>query len=286
MSKMMLDERGRQEVAGIRVYVKRPPRNPVGLTFVLTAANVPFSNYHSITDALLELDHVVVGYYINVASPPWKNHRIKAQDVYDMFEELRKEFTMITKYNIVGHSVGGKIALMVAALHNSDKSLQVVVALDPVDQNPVEFTNKNTKNNLSLTDTDVDIVMTFTDNGFFISKDHNARAINQFYRNCEIVLHRNAAHMAYCDADGGLSWKNCILCGNRDRDATIKDQALDLIKIRFEACIAKKAGRMADSFVKNIGDSINSSISDFNKDVAKATKMSDKRGIMQKLFNL
>lgn len=283
----MLDERGRQEVAGIRVHVKRPPRDPTSLTFVLTAANVPFSNYHSITDTLLELGHVVVGYYINVASPPWRNHRTKAQNVYDMFEELRQEFTMITKYNIVGHSVGGKIALLVAALHNSDKSLQAVVVLDPVDQNPVEFTNKDTKKNLSLADTDVDIVMTFTDNGFFISKDHNAQAISRLHRNCEIVWHRNAAHMAYCDADGGFSWKNCIICGNKDRDAAIKDQALDLIKIRFEACIAKKAGIMADSFVKSIGFSFNSSMSDIDKEVAKATKVDRrtriKMGIVEKL---
>lgn len=278
----MLDERGRQEVAGIRVYVKRPPRNPTSLTFVLTAANVPFDNYHSITEALLELDHVVVGYYINVASPPWRNNRIKAQNVYDMFEELRQEFTMITKYNIVGHSVGGKIALLVAALHNSDKSLRAIVALDPVDQNPVEFTNKNTNKNLSLADTEVDIVMTFTDNGFFISKDHNARAISRFHRNCEVVLHRNAAHMAYCDEDGGLSWKDAMRGGNKDRNAVVKAQALELIKNRLEVSATKKAGKMANKLVKGISETINSGMTGINEDVSKVTKMG-KMGMMKNL---
>ena len=268
----MLDERGRTEVAGIRVYVKRPPRTPTSLTFVLTAANVPFDNYHSITDALLEMDHVVVGYYINIASPPWKNNRIKAQNVHDMFEELRQEFTMISKYNIVGHSVGGKIALLVAALHNSERTLRAIVALDPVDQSPVEFTNKNTRKNLSLQDTGVeDIVMTFTDNGFFVSKDHNARSINRFHRNCEVVLHRNASHLAYCDSDGGLSWKNAVMLrgGNESRNAAVKAQAIELIKDRLEVSVTKKASKMASKFTKSVHDTLNS----VNEDVNKATKM-------------
>lgn len=276
---MMLDDRGRQEVAGIRVYVKRPPRNPTGLTFLLTAANVPVSNYHSIIDTLLEMDHVVVGYYINVASPPWKNNRTKAQNVSDMFEELRLEYTMIRRYNIVGHSVGGKIALLVAALHNSEKTLQAIVALDPVDQNPVEFTNKDTRKNLSLEESDVDIVMTFTDNGFFISKDHNARAINRFHRNTtEIVLHRNASHLAYCDSDGGYSWKNVVRGGNSDRNGAVKKQAISLIKERLETSVTKKASNMAKKFGKNISSTINS----VNDDVSKATKIG-KMGIMKNM---
>eukprot|EP00978_Attheya_sp_CCMP212_P022433 scaffold66940_cov23-Attheya_sp.AAC.1 len=119
----------------------RTTRTPAGLTFVVGAANMPVSKYLSIKNVLLQMDHVVVRLFVNVARPIRNNHRTKADNIHRMFQELKTEYR-VERYNIVGHSIGGKIALLVAALHNQDHSLRAIVALDPCDQSPTEFTNK------------------------------------------------------------------------------------------------------------------------------------------------
>lgn len=50
-----------------------------------------------------------------------------------MFHELREEFK-VNQYDIVGHSIGGKIALLTAALYDDENLIRNVLALDPVDQ--------------------------------------------------------------------------------------------------------------------------------------------------------
>ena len=96
-----------------------------------------------------------------------------------MFHELSDEFK-VDKYDIVGHSIGGKIALLTAALYDDENLIRNVLALDPVDQTPVEFTNEkaikqansNQKGrvNVSLSQSKADIAITCTDSGVFVSK--------------------------------------------------------------------------------------------------------------------
>lgn len=280
----MEDELGRKEVAGIRVYVTKPPKKPAGLTFILTAANIPCKNYNSIKNALISIDHVVVQYYISILIPPMKNNRTKAREVYEMSQELKGDYNL-EKYNIVGHSIGGKIALLVAALHNDDKSLRAVVALDPVDQNPVEFTNPDTKKNLPLKNTGVDILMTFTDNGFFINKDHNARAISRFNPQHKLVLHRNAGHMAYCDEDAGISWKSMMRGGNSERNRIVKEETAAIIKDKMQACTAKKASNKMGKLAGNMKKTVTSNIDGLQDDVKKAG-MGGKFAIAKTMFKM
>jgi len=229
-----------REIAGCRVVVTKPLVKPLGVTFLLTAANIPLSKYDSIRDALISINHVVVGYCINALCPLWGNHRIKAEEVHDMFKELNKDYRVF-EYNIVGHSIGGKIALMVAALHDEDKALNSVVALDPVDQSPVEFTKEKGKgDNISLQHVGADITMTITESGFFVDRDHNGRAIKSFNPNVNLVLHRNAGHMAYCDEGGELSWKAVMGAGNPDRNEFAKKDAIKIIKGKAQSKVDGK----------------------------------------------
>ena len=139
-----VDDEGaeRREVAEQPVIIYRPKgRKVVALTFVVTAANMPISKYTSIITALTSVDHAVVGIYISAITLNRNAHRIKAEAIPQIFEALKSEFR-VNKYDIVGHSVGGKIALLTAALFDSEENqIRSIIALDPVDKNPVEFTN-------------------------------------------------------------------------------------------------------------------------------------------------
>jgi hypothetical protein len=121
---------------GQEIIVYKPKAKISGLTFVLTAANLPLAKYASIIQALNSANHVVVGMYIGVLNPlQLRNnlHRMKAERIPPMFHELREEFK-VNQYDIVGHSIGGKIALLTAALYDDENLIRNVLALDPVDQ--------------------------------------------------------------------------------------------------------------------------------------------------------
>jgi hypothetical protein len=136
----------RRTVADQPIVIYRPTttanKSPVagGLTFVVTAANIPLSKYNSIITTLTSMGHVVIGFFVNVLSPPRNNHRTKAQLISRIFNDIKEEFN-VHQYNIVGHSIGGKIALLVTALFDEQNYICNILALDPVDQTPVEFTN-------------------------------------------------------------------------------------------------------------------------------------------------
>ena len=282
-----VDDEGaeRREVAEQPVIIYRPQRKVVGMTFIVTAANIPISKYTSIIKTLTSVDHVVVGIYINAITLNRNAHRLKAEAIPQIFEELKSEFR-VHKYDIVGHSIGGKIALVTAALFDSEKNqIRNVIALDPVDQNPVEFTNdllkqavsgsasvdSPKKSNLSLASTKADVTLTFTDCGGIVGKKHNAREIQK--KNpmaVKLVLHRNVGHMVYCDDGGVLSWKALMGKGkSTDLNDAIKAEALHLIKEKaMKATLsgaasgkasgviakAKKEWKSAKAELKELGD--------------------------------
>ena len=240
-------------VAGQQVVIAEPKKTPQGLTFLLTAANISLSKYLSIRDALLGADQIVVGFFINALNPLLNNHRVKAEKVRCIWDELKRDYKF-KRYSVVGHSIGGKIALLVAALHDDDGAVKSIVALDPVDQTPTEFTNKKASRNLSLTGTTASIAITFTDGGFFVSKEHNGRAINRINPDCTTIRnHRNAGHMCYCDDEKGLSnlsWKAAMASGNDERNSFANRDALQLITEKTQVVTAKKLFKNAKKAVQ------------------------------------
>lgn len=259
----------RRTVAEQPIIIYRPKtRKIAGLTFVVTAANLPISKYASTINALTSVDHVVVGFFVNVLSPARGNHRAKAERIRQIFQELRGEFR-VKQYDIVGHSIGGKIALLAAALYDEENCIRSIVALDPVDQSPVEFTNdilskkdlqdgnappsnpfrggggdddasvastaskRGRRTNLSLESSKADITLTLTDTGYWIGKKHNARGIQKNNPSVKLVMHRNSFHMVYCDEEGILSWKALMGRGKSDdRNKIVREEAQTLIKER------------------------------------------------------
>mmetsp|Transcript_18026 Transcript_18026/g.51614 ORF Transcript_18026/g.51614 Transcript_18026/m.51614 type:complete len:289 (+) Transcript_18026:124-990(+) len=258
--------------AGQPVVIAKPRNTPSGMTFILTAANIPLAKYLSIRDALLKIDQIVVGFYINALNPPRNNHRIKAEKVREIWNELKNKHRM-KQYSIVGHSIGGKIALMTAALHDDDSAIKTIIALDPVDQTPPEFTNANTSRNLTLRNSNAAITITFTESGFFVKKDHNGRAIHKVNTRTQLVHHRNAGHMCYTDDEKGikaLSWKSVMPSGNEERNAACKKEALKLIGSEIPGALTKGI-KSAGGMFKKAKNAVTSEIDSITGEAKKAT---------------
>lgn len=292
----------RRVVADQPVVIYRPKQRKIaGLTFMVTAANMPLSKYTSIIAALNAGDHVVVGFFVNIFSPALGNHRVKAERIPRIFQELRGEFK-VKKYDIVGHSTGGKIALLAAALYDEENWIRNVVALDPVDQSPVEFTHdllskkkkdshasanggappqnpfrgddeasstskRGERTNLSLESSMADITLTLTDTGYWIDKKHNAREIQRNNPSVKLVMHRNSCHMVYCDDDGLLSWKALMGRGkSADRNKLVREDTLTLIKDRaMRSSITGHASGKMQSKVGKARKAMTNGISDFKE---------------------
>lgn len=235
-----------KRIAGVNVTLSWPSSKDEsrGVTFLLPGAMIAISEYNGLRDVILEQSHLVVSLYINVLWPLRNNHRKHAQDAKRVFDELRSMHTSLPNngYSIVGHSAGAKIALLLASI-TDPKRVSSILALDPVDITPTEFTNEkgtnlplndyddivrsedgensdilrvelgNQTNNPSKEENDtspnnqqlisIPIILTYTDGGRGIPPSHNAKAIHSFHPNTTCIHHAHAGHMAYCDHGGG-----------------------------------------------------------------------------------
>ena len=281
---------------GQQIVIYRPKSNKVsGLTFVLTAANLPLSKYASVIDALNSCNHVVVGLYISVLNPlQLRNnlHRRMAERIPPIFHELKDElFQHVHKYDIVGHSIGGKIALLTGALYDDEHLIRNILALDPVDQTPVEFTNESalkqannnskskttTRDNVSLKHSQADIIITCTESGVFVKKEHNGRAIQTNNPTVKLIMHRNTCHMVYTDDGGVISWK--ALMGNgtsEDRNKIVKEQTLQLIRDRASSSSSNSLTAGATKGISGITGKVKKGISEGIADVKELGKDAEK----------
>jgi len=191
-------QQARVKLAGVNVTVSTPPRNPSSATFLLPGAMISISEYNSIRDVLIKNNHVVLSFYCNVLTT---KHRIMAQSVKNIFDDFKRQYAF-DSYNIVGHSVGAKVALLVATDIDVNRA-STVVALDPIDMNPAEFTSGNVK----LSNAKSSLYITWaTAGGAGITNWNNPRAIYQSDPSAvtRFVDFQDAGHMAYTDNGGGL----------------------------------------------------------------------------------
>ena len=270
---------------GQEIIIYKPKNKISGLTFVLTAANLPLAKYASLISALNSANHLVVGLYISVLNPlQIRNnlHRRKAERIPPMFHELRDEFK-VNQYDIIGHSIGGKIALLTAALYDDENLIRNVLALDPVDQTPVEFTNESAlkqantnqkgRENVTLRNSNADIVITCTESGYFVNKAHNGRAIQTNNPSVKLIMHRNTCHMVYTDDGGTISWKALMGSGtSSDRNQVVKEQTLQLIKDRANSSLGagvnKSVTGIKGKVMKGINEGVDS-LQELGKDAEK-----------------
>jgi pimeloyl-ACP methyl ester carboxylesterase len=236
------------------------PNNPRGVTFLLPGAMLSESAYESTRRVLCdEQGQVVISFYINVLTK--KSHAAYAEEVDGIFAaycaqlQLGTSRKAPTTFSIVGHSVGRKIALLVAAnrpkqSHETQRSssqqemprrpaLGTLLALDPVDEQPPAFTNDNAT---TVPQTPPNRVLpkqacrtwiltypTATPSWAGIVPAHNACAIAQDYPWIQLVSHTDTAHMAYTNNRGGvLGW--LMRGGTRQGNAAAHEDAHDLIR--------------------------------------------------------
>lgn len=241
-------------IAGIPVTVSEP-ENASGITFLLPGAMLSQSSYASTRSVLhQEQGQIVISFYINVLTAK-KTHDDYAKDVPRILQVFVQDYShgnknkKLSSYNIVGHSVGGKIALLVATnppvrvnRSSNDKlpRLHTVLALDPVDDRPPEFTNQDATQNRSLAATQLHahtLRITFCDSTptWAIPVSHNAAAILQHnpqkMDHHILVVHKNAAHMAYTDDNGRGTFMGWLMRGGtKQGNQAALDDAHTLIR--------------------------------------------------------
>lgn len=193
-------QQARVTLAGVSVLVSTPPRKPTNVTFLLPGAMIAISEYDSIRNVLVKRNHAVLSFYCNVLTT---RHRVMATWVQDIFNEFKRQKHIdVDCYNIVGHSVGGKIALLVATDIDVER-VSTAIALDPIDMNPAEFTSGNVK----LSQANASLYITWaTAGGAGITECNNPRAVYESDPSAftSFVEFQDAGHMAYTDNGGGL----------------------------------------------------------------------------------
>jgi len=255
-------------LAGVKTSIAWPESSSKvinGVVFLLPGAMISISEYNGLRDIVLQNNHVVVSFFVNVLYPFRNNHRYHAQNVSKIFDDLLAHYPdrslPRSSYGIVGHSCGAKVGLLVASVIDPSR-VAFVLALDPVDLNPIEFTNA-TGSNLPLDDDDTDtfgeckeddenngfvqvihqrgadcnrksakipLVITCTDGGLGISKDHDGEAIHNLHPATICHRHKNAGHMAYCDHGGGWAGKLIPDVGTMEGNEKAKLSAQELIR--------------------------------------------------------
>jgi Alpha/beta hydrolase family len=211
--------------------VHQPALDSRGLVFFLSGAMVSPSEYTSLAQVLVEARYTVVVVPMNVL---WYSHAQLAQNVIDLYKSHYA--SQFSKVNIVGHSVGGKVSLL---LMQSTLPINQVLALDPVDDNPPEFTNAS-GNNKSLKRTRAaSLVITWSAGTLpsCIAPIHNASSIHAAIDDCPVlkplITYQDAGHMAYCDHEGGI-WKWMMKGGTPQGNAHAMQATKDLLRSTFK----------------------------------------------------
>mmetsp|Transcript_1644 Transcript_1644/g.1847 ORF Transcript_1644/g.1847 Transcript_1644/m.1847 type:complete len:259 (+) Transcript_1644:66-842(+) len=224
-----------------RIRIMRPEGTPSGITVFIPGTNQKLDDYKTTCDALLNQNQIVFGVTCMNPFMPFngRTHDQMAKDCRDAVKEFRKldgNGNLPRKYNMVGHSLGGKVCLMMAAKFDP-KNVNTIIALDPVDDKPQELTrpSQDVKDNLNEWADGTQIHLFQSEkggDGFFAQKpntvgagffaqvpeDKNASAINKLYGSKDtgastrmmthstniitsFAINEGAIHMSYRDTE-------------------------------------------------------------------------------------
>jgi hypothetical protein len=215
-----------EKLAGIKVTISKPLIEPSAITFLLPGAMIAISEYDAIRDILVHKNNqVVLSFYTNVLTT---KHRVMAMWVKEIFNDYQRHAqTNFQQYNIVGHSVGAKIALLVATLTDISR-VSIVVSLDPIDLNPAEFTSGR----LKLADATASLCIAWAcAGGRGISERSSPRAIYDTDPDAvaTFVEFKDAGHMAFTDNGGGLPGM-LMRSESKEGNSRAHAEALELVK--------------------------------------------------------
>ena len=220
-------------IAGQFVTVYEPDTTPSGVTFFVTGAMAPLSIYESMINVILGQNQWVIGVVSNVFFPFEDNHRFRARQIKQVFDAfLETHSDLPDSYSLVGHSAGAKTSLLVTGVYDTPR-VTTVIALDPVDQCPPEFTNNETGvPNETLMNSNATIILTQT--GVYdqdvvqFNASHNAAVLHQFNPNTIYVHHEGSGHNCYTDLE--LEDDFIVPLGDPDANAVAKEDAYEMIR--------------------------------------------------------
>lgn len=203
----------------VRIF-KPESGTPSGITVFLPGTFLKLDTFESTYNVLLEKNQIVIGFTkMNPLPLVGRSHKKMAEDAANVVEEFRAlegNGNLPAKYNVVGHSLGGKVALMLAAKYDIE-NIKNVIALDPVDEKPTEITNRNPRRRTNLDDSQAESIHLFQsekggDGGFFAQapKDSNASVVKEIYPDkiTSLEINADAVHMAYVDGKDGDAGEN------------------------------------------------------------------------------
>ena len=200
--------------------ISSPP--PKGITVFLPGTLLKLESYQSTYQILTDEDHhrqIVVGFTsMNPFPIIGRSHTQMAKDVVSVIRELRRVYRNVaeyqhlshSKYNIIGHSLGGKVALMVAAKYDID-NVHTIIALDPVDDRPQELTYPKPPQSptTDLSNSKASAIHLFQSddvdpNSWFpplVPPTKNAAVIQSMYPRqiSSFKINKGAGHMSYLD---------------------------------------------------------------------------------------
>merc|ERR1712038_906341 len=172
--------------------------------------------YSSTYDVLVDQSQIVIGFKSMNPFPIWgRSHQQMAEDVASVVREFRaiEEYSDLqAKYNIVGHSLGGKVALMVAAKYDIE-NVKNIIALDPVDDKPRELTFPRDEPKTNLSNALAEEIHLFQSEkggeGWMpmCPSDRNATVIQKIYpkKITSLYINKGAGHMSYKDTENDVA---------------------------------------------------------------------------------
>jgi len=196
----------------VKIFKPEEEGTATGITVFLPGTLLKLEEYSSTYDVLVEQNQIVIAFEKMNPFPFFgRSHKKMAEDVASVVREFLaiEEFsTLPSKYNIVGHSLGGKVALMVAARYDIDNTKKII-ALDPVDEKPRELTapklNPNTNLGASMAE---EIHLFQSEKGGdglipLCPKRSNASVVKELYPDqiTSLEISEGAGHMSYKDTE-------------------------------------------------------------------------------------
>lgn len=192
------------------VQIFRPEEAPTAITVFLPGTMLKLDDFESTYKAIVEQNQIVIAFEkMNPFPIVGRSHNKMAEDVASVVEEflaLEGNDSLPRKYNIVGHSLGGKVSLMVAAKFDIE-NVNKIIALDPVDDKPRELTAPKLSPKTKLTNSQAAEIHLFQseDGGKGLiplcPSDRNATVINELYPDqiTSLEINAGAGHMSYLD---------------------------------------------------------------------------------------
>jgi len=213
------------------VEIFKPEGAPSSITVFLPGTLLDLADFQSTYESIVAQKQVVIAFKrLNPMPIVGISHNKMAENAVDVvkaFRALEGNDSLPAQYNLVGHSLGGKVALMVAAKFDVDHANKVI-AIDPVDDKPRELTAPRLSPRTPLTESKAEIHLFQSENGgkstfplpALAPSDRNASIIEEMYpeKIASLTIDEGAGHMSYLD--------------DRDDEASVKARQNVQNKIR------------------------------------------------------